>query len=343
MDLTRKARFVAGGHTTEAPSSITYSSVVSQDSVRLGFMLAALNGLDVLACDFLENAYLNAPCKEMIWFEGGIECGEDNGKVLVFVRALYGLKSAGSSWRSTLAQALRDLGFESTLADPDVWLKPVARDNGFEYYEILFVYVDDSILTVSHKAKEVIEPIGKYYKVKPGSDKAPEIYLGTHIDKVQMPDGCKVWASSPCDYVRNEIKTVKGLLDEDGEGYVLKNNAKDQFPANYKPKLDITDELGPELLSRYLQLIGISQWAIELGRIDIFHKVSVLSQYQANPRVGHLETLYHVFAYLKNHLDMGRIAYDSRTPAIDKSVFMQNADWKKFYVKAELPRNMPVP
>jgi hypothetical protein len=33
MDLTRKARFVAGGHTTETPSSITYSSVVSRDSV----------------------------------------------------------------------------------------------------------------------------------------------------------------------------------------------------------------------------------------------------------------------------------------------------------------------
>ena len=33
MDFTRKARFVAGGHTTEAPSPITYSSVVSHDSI----------------------------------------------------------------------------------------------------------------------------------------------------------------------------------------------------------------------------------------------------------------------------------------------------------------------
>jgi hypothetical protein len=33
MDLTWKAQFVAGGHTTETPSSITYSSVVSCDSV----------------------------------------------------------------------------------------------------------------------------------------------------------------------------------------------------------------------------------------------------------------------------------------------------------------------
>ena len=30
MDFTRKARFVSGGHTTEAPSLITHSSVVSR-------------------------------------------------------------------------------------------------------------------------------------------------------------------------------------------------------------------------------------------------------------------------------------------------------------------------
>jgi hypothetical protein len=35
-------------------------------------MLAVLNGLDVMACN-LENAYLNAPCVEKIWFEGGLE------------------------------------------------------------------------------------------------------------------------------------------------------------------------------------------------------------------------------------------------------------------------------
>lgn len=46
MDFTRKARFVAGGHMTEAPSSITYSSVVSRDSVRLAFLIAELNNLD---------------------------------------------------------------------------------------------------------------------------------------------------------------------------------------------------------------------------------------------------------------------------------------------------------
>ena len=102
MDFTRKARYCAGGHTTDAPDGITYSCVVSRDSVRIGLFAAALHDVDVLAID-LENAYLNAPCAEKIWFEGGTECGEDKGKVCVLTRSLYGLKSSGFSWREALA------------------------------------------------------------------------------------------------------------------------------------------------------------------------------------------------------------------------------------------------
>jgi hypothetical protein len=118
MDFMRKARFVAGGHMTDTPA---YSSVVSRESVRLGFLIAALNGLDIMSCD-LENAYLNAKCKEKIWFEGGIKFGADQGKVLIIVCALYGLKSAGASWHAMLVQALCDLCFVSTTADPDIWI-----------------------------------------------------------------------------------------------------------------------------------------------------------------------------------------------------------------------------
>ena len=59
--------------------------------MQLAFLIAGLNDLGVLAGD-VTNAYLNAKCREKIWFEGGIETGEDKGKVLIVTRALYGLK-----------------------------------------------------------------------------------------------------------------------------------------------------------------------------------------------------------------------------------------------------------
>ena len=343
MDFTRKARFVAGGHTTETPSNITYSSVVSRDSVRLGFLIAALNGIDLMACD-IENAYLNATCREKIWFEGGLECGEDKGKVLVVVRALYGLKGSGSSWRATLAKALEDCGFVPTKADPDVWIRPATRDDGFEYYEMLFVYVDD-ILCVSHQALAVLQEIGEFYTIKPDSLKKPDLYLGAEVAEFQLPDGRVAWSTSPRKYVLNAIKTVEALLVEDGDQYTLKNNARNPFPTDYKPELDVSDELSPTLVSRFLQLIGIARWAVEIGRIDIYHEISLLSQYQANPRIGHLEALYHVFAYMKKHPDMGRLVYDPKDPAIDERAFNSNADWTDFYgdVTEELPPKMPKP
>jgi hypothetical protein len=51
MDFTRKACFVASGHKTDPPASITYSSVVSRDTVHIAFLLSALKDIDILAAD----------------------------------------------------------------------------------------------------------------------------------------------------------------------------------------------------------------------------------------------------------------------------------------------------
>ena len=61
---------VAGSHLTDDPATITYSSVVLRDLVRITLTMAELNGLDVMCCD-VGNAYLNAPCREKVWFLGG--------------------------------------------------------------------------------------------------------------------------------------------------------------------------------------------------------------------------------------------------------------------------------
>lgn len=44
-NFRRKARMVAGGHAMEAPATLTYSSVVSPDSVWIALAIAALNNL----------------------------------------------------------------------------------------------------------------------------------------------------------------------------------------------------------------------------------------------------------------------------------------------------------
>ena len=46
-----KSRMVAGNHMTVSPSFITYSSVVTRDSVRIDLTIAELNGLSTLGCE----------------------------------------------------------------------------------------------------------------------------------------------------------------------------------------------------------------------------------------------------------------------------------------------------
>ena len=129
--LVRKARLVAGGHTTDMPASVTYSSVVSRDRVRIAFLIAALNDLDIMSAD-IGNAYLNAPNKKKIWTVAGHEFGTDKGSVFIITWALYGLMSAGAAWRTFFAQTLTQLEFKPTRGDSDVYIKPQSKPDGMQ-------------------------------------------------------------------------------------------------------------------------------------------------------------------------------------------------------------------
>jgi hypothetical protein len=158
FDLTRKARFVAGGHLTDTPSFMTYASVVSRESVRIAFTIAALNDLDVLSGD-IGNAYLNAPTKEKIWFRAGDEFGSQAGRPVIIVRALYGLKGSANAWRNLLSSTMKhDLGFKACLADPDVWLKPTTKRNGEKYYAYILIYTDD-LLIIAENPQQYMDMI----------------------------------------------------------------------------------------------------------------------------------------------------------------------------------------
>jgi hypothetical protein len=132
-DFKRKARLVAGGHTTEAPATITYASVVSRETVRIALMLAALNDLQVKAGDIL-NAYITAPVKEKVWTILGPEFGNGSGKSAIIVRALYVLKSTGAAFRAHLASFMRQMGYTSCKADPDLWFKAETQPNDSVLY-----------------------------------------------------------------------------------------------------------------------------------------------------------------------------------------------------------------
>jgi hypothetical protein len=202
-------------------SIIAYSSVVSRDSVRMALTIAGLNGLQVMACD-IQNAYLTADCREKIWTFAGPEFGSEAGTILIVRKALYGLKSAGAAFRSLLADALADIGYKPTKADPDVWLRPAVKADGFEYYKLVLCYLDD-ILSISDNPKATLTDLTTVFKLKDDKIEPPHIYLGAQLDKMFIGDA-ECWSMSAEKYVTASVKNVEESLAKGG-GLRLRQNA----------------------------------------------------------------------------------------------------------------------
>ena len=357
MTLRRKARYVAGGHLVGDPGVSTFASVVSRDSVRIGFLIAALNGLDILAGD-IQNAYLHAPSLEKNYFYAGPEWGANEGRVILIIRALYGQKSAGAAWRAHLADTIcSKMKFTSSLADPDVWYKANTKPNGDKYYTYILVYTDD-VLIIDTDPSRYMDQLKESYPVKPDSIGPPTEYLGSDISQIEFTNASgkatPCWAMGSASYVKEAVRNVKERLKKDNFRFDPKLSdpkisAKQPFSTlSYLPELDTSAMCDAAQTTYYQNLIGVLRWIVELGRIDINYEVSVLSRYLAAPRSGHLQQALHIFKYLDIHRD-NELAFDPTyldlpNPS-DNTKESKIARMKKYYPDAEeaMPPNAPEP
>jgi len=317
--------------------------VVSRDSVRIGFLIAALNDLDLVAAD-IGNAYLQAETKEKIYAIAGPEFGELQGRTMIIVRALYGLKSSGAAWHNHFAQTLHDLGFKTSYADPDVWMRPGTKGNGFQYYEYILVYVDD-LLSISHQAMLIVNTLKSQYRLKEEEVGKPKTYLGAHVKQSHLPEDCSKiqWGLSAEQCIKNAIKNVEAKISELGQTLLSKKYASTPLSNKYRPELDYSPLLNDEAANYYQQLIGVLRWIVELGRIDIHVHTAMMSSHMMQPREGHLKEVLHIFAYLKHHANASMIFDDVCVNWDDESFPKHN--WTNYYrdAKEEIPPNMPQP
>jgi len=200
MDLTRKARMCAGGHVTDPPNPDTYSGVVECESVRLAFLLAGVNNMEVCMSD-IGNAYVHAKTLELVFAIAIAPFGEDEGCIVIIVKALYGLKTSGAAWHAFLADTLNSVGYTPCRADTDVWMKQRSKPAGGKYWEYLLVFTDD-ILCVSHDARDVMVKLEQMFKLKGGKGE-PTTYLGATIGKHKVPGTeQEFWCMSSTAYLK---------------------------------------------------------------------------------------------------------------------------------------------
>ena len=117
------------------------------------------------------------------------------GRVLIIVRALYGLKMSANAWRTHIYNTLQTkMNSKSSLADNDVWLKQDMRSDGSSYYTYILVYTD-GILIVSDNPTQYMAQLKANYYVKESSIGPPNIYLGSRVKLVKDRSGNRVYAA----------------------------------------------------------------------------------------------------------------------------------------------------
>ena len=347
-NFRRKARIVAGGHRTKTPSSVTYSTVVSRDSIRICLTIAALNGMKVMTAD-IQNAYLTAPCREKIWCTAGREFesfGIAKGTALLLVRALYGLKSSGAAFRSFCAEQLDRMNFHSTTGDPDVWIRPIVDDHGNEFYEYMLVYVDD-IMCISFQPDRSINQLTEHgFTLKGGKASKPDTYVGVELEHKRLNiHEVDCWTLNTTKYIKHAIENLEERLVSINRTLPTQKQCQTPIVQGYKPELDHSEELDASGITMFQEIMGTLRWATEMGRVDILYELSVLSTYQAAPRQGHLDQALHIFGYLKHKPKITLYLDPTRMPVV-ANVFRDNAhEFKEQYrdAKEMIPHDRPQP
>jgi len=107
------------------------------------------------------------------------------------------------------------------------------------------------------------------------------------------------------------------------------------------PELDESSTLDAKQTRLYQSLIGMLQWAVTIGRIDIHCAVMTMSRFSSAPKQGHLDRVKRIFAYLKRFRDAS-ITFDTDVP--DHSAYkVEQPEWKYIYGECteEVPPKAP--
>jgi len=293
----KKARLVAGGHLVDSSGISTRSTVVSAYSSRLMDIIAHRDGLTKKTGD-VGNAFITAPCLEKVYSVAGKEFGDRSETLMIIKKALYGLASSSRAFRGYFADFLRSLGFFPARYDRDLWMRKREENDGYDY---LCTHVDDFKI-VARNPQRWIDAIASKFNLKNAGD--PDYYLGNNY---QWSTSERAWMLGSHTYIKECLRRIEESLPDD----VYLINKYTPLPPEVHPELDETPLLDAKGIKQYQMMIGMAQWAVTISRYDIAFAVSSLSRFNAAPREGHLELLFHLFGYLKRFPNK-RLVLDSR-------------------------------
>ena len=253
------------------------------------------------------------------------------GYILVFLKALYGLKISGKRWTEVIHGILRDMKFLPSKADPCIRLRKAPN---LRCYEYIAVYVDD-LCIAAESPSAIIDIFKTKYHLKVKGDGKLNYHLCA--DYFEDPDG--TFVSQPSKYIDKLVDTYKRLFNDDP----LKCY-KTLLDMNDHPELDTSEILEGDMVAKYLTMVGQLQWLVTLGRLDLYPQVGTMSKIRAAPGQGHIDKLTMIYS---NAIRTKDYAIRFRTDQPDYSSLPDQDFYWTYSVYGEvkniLPDDMPEP
>ena len=329
-DGRHKARLVGDGSLTPEPVENIYSGVVSLRHLRLVIFHGELNNLELWGAD-IGNAYLEAYTHEKLFIIAGPEFEELEGFILIFNKALYGLKFSGKRWAERFYDIIKDMGFTPSKADPCIWMRENPK---LKCYEYVATYVDDLCIAAQNPGT-IIQTLKDDYKLKVKGDGPLSHHLGADYTR----DKDKTVVCQPKKYIDRLVDSYHSMFKQ-GQT----KNMRTPLDNIDHPELDDTELLTGESIQHYLTMVGQLQWLVTLGRFDIHAQVTTMSKFRSAPRKGHLERLQRIYGYV---LKKTHYTTRYRTEEPDYS-YLPNMKYDWSYtvygnVQQIIPNNCPKP
>ncbi len=109
-------------------------------------------------------------------------------------------------------------------------------------------------------------------------------------------------------------------------------------------ELDISPLLNDDDAQLFASYIGILQWAVELGQIDLTQAVLLMARFHNAPCKGHMEAVLCIFSYIKGHLN-SKVVFDLAYHNWMHINWHDDAEWKDFYpdMAEPMPPHAPEP
>ena len=176
--------------------------------------------------------------------------------------------------------------FKPTRFDLDVCIR--GRKGGYHY---IGTHTND-VLIVAVEPTYIFEKLKETYTIKAFGP--PKVYLSFDYAQFKKSDKTR-WVMGSTTYITERLRRVRALLK-------VTNLWKEKLPCSPgdHPELYLSPLLSEAQHRLYQHLVGMGEWAVQIGIFDIRYALTSVNRFSEAPRESHLSWLVNIFGYLQS-------------------------------------------